>query len=79
MSDVETVCEGRFLRLVKRGRWEYATRKTVTGVVAIVAMTADDKVIIVEQGRPPAGGRVIELPAGLAGDESKDAGRPCRT
>ncbi len=72
MSDVETICEGRFLRLVKRGRWEYATRKTATGVVAIVALTPDDKVIIVEQSRPPAGGRVIELPAGLAGDEGND-------
>ncbi|NOX58921.1 MAG: NUDIX hydrolase [Planctomycetes bacterium] len=45
------------------------TRKKASGVVAIVAITPENKVVLVEQNRPPAGGRVIELPAGLAGDE----------
>ena len=64
-----TIAEGRFLRLVRRGRWEFATRKGSRGVVAIVALTADEKVVLVEQERPAVGGRVIELPAGLVGDE----------
>jgi len=31
-------------------------------------MTDDKRVILTEQYRPPVGGRVIELPAGLVGD-----------
>jgi ADP-ribose pyrophosphatase len=40
----------------------------VTGIVAIVAVTEGKKLILVEQFRPPLQKRVIELPAGLAGD-----------
>ena len=66
----ETLAEGRFLRLVRRGKWEYATRKGVSGIVGIVAVTDDGRLVLVEQDRPPVGKRVIELPAGLAGDVS---------
>ncbi len=45
-------------------------RKNTTGIVIIVALTPDDELIFVEQYRPPVGARVIELPAGLAGDIS---------
>ncbi len=65
---IETLAEGKFLRLVKQGRWEYAARKGISGIVAIVAVTDDGKLILVEQYRPPVGKPVIELPAGLAGD-----------
>ena len=65
---VETLHSGRFLTLVKRGHWEFVTRKRATGVVAIVAVTDDNKILLVEQFRPPLGKRVIELPAGLSGD-----------
>lgn len=67
-EEVKVLAEGRHLRLVSRGGWEYADRGNVTGIVVIVALTPEDKVILVEQNRPPVGGRVIELPAGLAGD-----------
>ncbi len=67
-SAVEAVFEGRFLKLAKRGRWEYATRTKATGVVAIVALHDDDRMVLVEQYRPPVDAPVIELPAGLAGD-----------
>jgi ADP-ribose pyrophosphatase len=53
---------------VKQGKWEFAQRKNVTGIVAIVAVTDDRKLILVEQFRAPVNKRVIELPAGLAGD-----------
>jgi ADP-ribose pyrophosphatase len=65
---VETVAEGKFIRLVRQGKWEYVKRKGVAGIVAIVAVTDDRKILLVEQDRPPVGKRVIELPAGLAGD-----------
>ena len=56
-------------RQVQRAR-EYAKRKGVSGIVGIVAVTNDRKLVLVEQERAPVGKRVIELPAGLAGDSS---------
>ena len=67
-SNLETLHAGRHLSLVRRGHWEFATRHNATGVVALVAVTDEGKVLLVEQSRPPLGKRVIELPAGLAGD-----------
>lgn len=61
---------GRFLRLVRSDDgWEWVERVNSDGVVVIVAVTPQDEILLVEQHRPPVGGRVIELPAGLAGDE----------
>lgn len=67
-SERKTVYEGRHLAMVERGRWEYATRKTQRPAVGIVAITDEQKVVVVEQFRPPVGRTVVELPAGLAGD-----------
>ncbi|MCK6551593.1 NUDIX hydrolase [Myxococcota bacterium] len=60
--------EGRHLRLVSRGGWELVERRSVTGIVAIVAITDADELVLTEQHRVPVGRRVIDLPAGLAGD-----------
>lgn len=60
--------EGKHLRLMKVGRWEYATRTKVSGIVGIVGVTDDGKLVLVEQFRAPVGKTVIEIPAGLAGD-----------
>lgn len=65
---IETLYPGRHLSLVRRGHWEFATRHSASGVVALVAVTDEAKLLLVEQARPPLGKRVIELPAGLAGD-----------
>jgi ADP-ribose pyrophosphatase len=62
------LAEGKYLRLVARGHWEYAERTTATGAVAIVAITDSRRIVLVEQFRIPVGTNVIELPAGLAGD-----------
>ncbi|HET6328994.1 MAG TPA: NUDIX hydrolase [Planctomycetaceae bacterium] len=59
---------GRFLRLVHANGWEFVERVRATGVVAIVAVTADGELILTEQFRPAVAGSVIDLPAGLAGD-----------
>ena len=67
---LETLHAGRFLSLVRRGHWEFATRNGANGVVALVAVTDDAKLVLVDQIRPPLGKRVIELPAGLSGDIS---------
>lgn len=60
---------GRFVELVSHNGWEYARRPNATGVVAIIPVHADGRFVLVEQVRPPAGGPVIEWPAGLVGDE----------
>ncbi len=67
--DADTVvAQTKHLRLVDRHGWSFAQRIGSTGIVCIVAMTADGKVVLVEQYRPPVRTSVIELPAGLAGD-----------
>ena len=64
------VAAGSYLELVRQGRWEYARRHGCNGAVAIVAMTDEQHYVLVEQFRIPLGKPVIELPAGLVGDES---------
>jgi ADP-ribose pyrophosphatase len=62
------LAKGRFLTFIEEGGWEYVTRPGVTGIVVIVAVTDDDRLVLVEQYRPAVHNRVIELPAGLVGD-----------
>lgn len=62
------IASGRFIRLMRRGTWEYAERLNTTGAVCIIAVTDDRKLLLIEQPRPALGIPVIELPAGLVGD-----------
>ena len=66
---VKDLFTGRFLSLRQRATWEYCERVNASGVVAIAALTPAGELILTEQFRPPVDARVIELPAGLAGDE----------
>ena len=61
--------EGKYIRIVREGRWEYVER--CGGIQAVVILAEHDgKVVLVEQPRVPLGDRkCIELPAGLVGDE----------
>ena len=59
---------GRHLDFHSKGGWEYVTRSNCTGVVGIMAVTEDARIVLVEQFRLPLSGRVLELPAGLIGD-----------
>lgn len=69
-APAEVLYEGKWLRMCRRGRWEYAERTHGEGMaVIIVAATPDDRVLFVEQPRIPIGARTIEMPAGLVGDE----------
>ena len=68
--DVEVLHQGKWLRLVRRGRWESCER-THGGngmAVLVIALTPADEVLFVEQYRVPLAARTIELPAGLVGD-----------
>lgn len=62
------IAETKYLRLVDRDGWTYVERPNISGVVGIVAVTDQRKIVLVEQYRPPVDARVIALPAGLAGD-----------
>lgn len=72
LPPVEVMCEGKFVRLVKRGKWEFASRARNINAVVILA-EHDGKVILIDQPRVPLGARCVELPAGLVGDEDPDA------
>ena len=64
-----TLHTGKFLALIKEGHWEYVDRINAAGAAIIVAMTAEQNVLLVEQYRIPVHSRTIEFPAGMIGDE----------
>ena len=63
--------QGKFLTAVRDGQWEYVERAGRISAVVILA-EHDGKVVLVEQPRVPIGGRCLELPAGLIGDNGDD-------
>ena len=71
-APVETVWAGKYISALKQGRWEYVSRTGSTNAVVILA-EHDGKAILIEQYRVPVGGRCLELPAGLVGDEDAHA------
>jgi len=62
------ISEGRFIRFLIEDGWEYVERNNCSGIVVIVALTADNKVLFTEQYRLPVKARAIEFPAGLVND-----------
>ena len=72
-SDKVVEWEGKYLRIVRVGTWEFVER--CGGVHAVVIFAEHDgKVVLVEQPRTPLVGRkCLELPAGLVGDEDPSA------
>jgi len=74
MEPVRTIAEGHYLGLYERDDWEFAERPNAEGVVGILALTSQNEVILVEQFRRPVNASVIEIPAGLIGDEDEHRG-----
>ena len=68
MDQTDTLFNGRYLRIRCRRHWEYAERTNASAAVIIVAVTPDDRLVLVEQFRIPVDARSIEMPAGLVGD-----------
>ncbi len=64
--------EGKYVRAIKRGRWEYVSRVGDVRAVVILA-EFEGKTILIDQPRIAVGGRCLELPAGLVGDEDPGA------
>lgn len=68
------VWQGRFITTKVQGQWEYVSRARGIRAAVILAVDAEDHVILVEQYRVPLGRACIELPAGLVGDDDSSAG-----
>jgi ADP-ribose pyrophosphatase len=70
----EPVWRGQFLEMHvaphgSSGRWEFVKRVNGISAAVILAITDRREILLVEQYRAPLGCPVIELPAGLVGDE----------
>ncbi|MFM5924801.1 MAG: NUDIX hydrolase [Novosphingobium sp.] len=63
------VWAGRFITAKVKGKWEYVSRPRGIKAAVILAIDADDHVLLVEQFRVPLGRACLELPAGLIGDD----------
>ncbi len=66
---IETLFQGKFVKVSKNGTWEYVERINSTGAGFILAVTPEQELVLVEQYRVPMQARTIELPAGIIGDE----------
>ncbi|MBA2467442.1 MAG: NUDIX hydrolase [Sphingomonas sp.] len=64
--------EGKYVRVMKAGRWEYVSRANAIRAVVILA-EYEGKIILIDQRRAAVGGQCLELPAGLVGDEDRSA------
>lgn len=70
----ETLFETRWLGIYRIGHWDFTRRPNADACVAILALTPADEVVLVEQFRVPVQQRVIDIPAGLVGDEEEHRG-----
>lgn len=60
---------GRYLGLLEDRGWEYASRTNASAVAVIIPVTRKEELVLVEQYRIPVQCQVLELPAGLVGDQ----------
>lgn len=75
-DEEQIVWQGKFVTAKVRGKWEYVSRARGIRAAVILAIDAEDHVILVEQYRVPLGKICIELPAGLIGDGADHGERP---
>ena len=74
MEPIETLFESRWLGLYRIGHWDFVRRPASDCCVGILPLTPDGEVVLIEQFRIPIQRRVIEIPAGLVGDEPEFRG-----
>lgn len=74
MDEETTLYESKWLGLYRKGHWDYARRPNSDACVGILAITDHNEILLVEQFRIPVGKKVIEIPAGLVGDEPEFQG-----
>lgn len=74
MPTIETLFESHWLGIYRIGTWDFVRRPNADACVGILAITPEHEIILVEQFRIPMQRHVIEVPAGLVGDEPEFAG-----
>jgi ADP-ribose pyrophosphatase len=74
MPDEITLYESKWLGLYRIGHWDFVRRPNSDACVGILAITDNNEIVLVEQFRIPVGKRVVEIPAGLVGDEEEHRG-----
>ena len=74
MSTPETLFETRWIRMQRIGHWDFVRRPQSDACVGILAITPEQEILLVEQFRIPVQQRVIEIPAGIVGDEVEHHG-----
>ena len=72
LPPAEVMWAGKYVRVLKRDKWEYASRANDINAVVILA-EYEGKVILIDQPRVAPDCRCIELPAGLVGDTDPNA------
>jgi len=71
-SPAELMWAGKYVRALRKGRWEYVSRTNDIRAVVILA-EHEGRVILIDQPRVAVGRRCLELPAGLVGDTDPGA------
>jgi ADP-ribose pyrophosphatase len=72
LPPAEIMWAGNFVRAMRRGKWEYASR--ANGINADVILAEfEGEMILIDQPRAAPDCRCVELPAGLVGDEDPSA------
>jgi len=66
---MQQIFEGKHVLVFEHDGWEFVERKKGKSAVVILAITDDERVVLVEQRRRPVNARVIDFPAGLVGDD----------
>ncbi len=74
MPDTQTLFETPWLAVCRTGTWDFVRRPHAGTCVGVLAINDRDEIILVEQFRVPLQRRVIEIPAGLVGDEPEHHG-----
>lgn len=74
MPTPEKLFETRWLALYRIGHWDFVRRPQSENCVGILAITPENEIVLVEQFRIPMQRRVIEVPAGIVGDEPEHLG-----
>lgn len=69
MKNRITLHAGRYLGLYEVNGWEFISRQNASAVVVMIAVNDARQLLLVEQFRPALQQSVIELPAGLVGDQ----------
>lgn len=73
MQEPTLLYQTRWLALYRTGTWDFVRRPHADACVAVLAITDAREIVLVEQFRRPVDKRVIEIPAGLMGDEPEHA------